>query len=182
MGRMAEDAVRSPTWALTARVTHRWRTFLGYVGRETMRQKIFGRATVWLRTRSTLLTHAGSSTLRCKPRPSENSRPGASCTVVATRVEWSATPGVDGNGTGRGIGAGGVATNLYHRSSKDIEETTCHPNRSWFSVVHVVLPLARRVVADEISTIWNAKTASNYDPGAPWVNAVTNYSAMASCR
>ena len=44
--------------------------------------------------RSTLSTHGGSSTLHGKPTPSQNSRPGASCTVVATRVEWSATPAI----------------------------------------------------------------------------------------
>ena len=44
--------------------------------------------------RSALSTHAGSSTLHGKPTPSQNSRPGASFTVVATRVEWSATPAV----------------------------------------------------------------------------------------
>ena len=38
-------------------------------------------------TRSTLSTHAGSSTVRAFP----DSRPGASCTVVAMGVEWAAT-------------------------------------------------------------------------------------------
>ena len=42
-------------------------------------------------------THAISSTLHGKPT-SQNSRPGASCTVVATRVEWSATPAVKERG------------------------------------------------------------------------------------
>ena len=83
---------------------------------------------------------------------------------------------------------------LRNRSSKDIEETTCHPSRDpgslssmlfcpghrGWSLTKSLQPGARKPASNNVCR--ESPTAWRYDPGASLVNAVTNCSATAGCR